>query len=147
GSATPSLESWRHAEKGHYLRFTLAQRARDVELPTVRLVDTRRLAMQQGFSPQLIEALGRRLDSGQQSLIFLNRRGYAPVLNCASCGWVSQCPRCTAYAVLHRVKGRRNYLQCHHCGFQAQVPRACPDCGDMDLNPQGRVPLRIEDAM
>ncbi|HWK71278.1 MAG TPA: primosomal protein N' [Burkholderiaceae bacterium] len=147
GSATPSLESWKHADKGHYLRHTLAQRARDVELPSVRLVDTRRLAMQQGFSPQLIEALGQRLDSGQQSLIFLNRRGYAPVLNCASCGWVSQCPRCTAYTVLHRGSGRRNYLQCHHCGHQARVPHACPDCGDQDLKPMGRGTQRIEEHL
>lgn len=147
GSATPSLESWKHADKGHYLRHTLAQRARDVELPKVRLVDTRRLAMQQGFSPQLIEALGQRLDSGQQSLIFLNRRGYAPVLNCTSCGWVSQCPRCTAYTVLHRSAGRRNYLQCHHCGYQARVPHACPDCGDQDLKPMGRGTQRVEEHL
>jgi primosomal protein N' (replication factor Y) len=147
GSATPSLESWKHAEKGHYLRFTLAQRARDVELPKVRLVDTRRLAMQQGFSPHLIEALGQRLESGQQALIFLNRRGYAPVLNCASCGWVSQCPRCTAYTVLHRSAGRRNYLQCHHCGYQARVPRACPDCGDQDMKPMGRGTQRVEEHL
>lgn len=147
GSATPSLESWNHAETGHYLRFTLAQRAKAVELPSVKLVDTRRLAMQQGFSPQLVKALGERLDAGQQSLIFLNRRGYAPVLNCASCGWVSQCPRCTAYTVLHRAGARRNYLQCHHCGFQARVPHACPDCGDQDLKPMGRGTQRIEEYL
>ncbi|HWL30062.1 MAG TPA: primosomal protein N', partial [Burkholderiaceae bacterium] len=117
GSATPSLESWNHAERGHYLRFSLSRRATDVELPAVRLVDTRRLAMQQGFSPQLIDAVADRLARKQQSLIFINRRGYAPVLNCASCGWVSQCPRCTAYTVLHRSAGRRNSLQCHHCGY------------------------------
>lgn len=147
GSATPSLESWNHAETGHYQRFTLAQRAKAVELPSIKLVDTRRLAMKQGFSPQLVKALGERLDAGQQSLIFLNRRGYAPVLNCASCGWVSQCPRCTAYTVLHRAGARRNYLQCHHCGFQARVPHACPDCGDQDLKPMGRGTQRIEEYL
>jgi len=148
GSATPSLESWNHAETGHYLRFSLPERAKAVELPSVRLVDTRRLAMQQGFSPQLIKALGERLEAGQQSLIFLNRRGYAPVLNCASCGWVSQCPRCTAYTVLHRAGGaRHNYLQCHHCGYQARVPRACPDCGDQDLKPMGRGTQRVEEYL
>lgn len=89
GSATPSLESWHHAERGHYQRFSLSQRARAVELPQVRLVDTRRLALQQGFSPQLLTALGERLERKEQSLIFINRRGYAPVLNCSSCGWVS----------------------------------------------------------
>ncbi|TEA79367.1 primosomal protein N' [Allopusillimonas ginsengisoli] len=147
GSATPSLETWRHAESGHYLRCTLAQRARAVELPRIRLVDTRRLAMEQGFSPQLIEAMGQRLEAGEQVLIYLNRRGYAPVLNCASCGWVSQCPRCTAYAVLHKSGHRRNYLQCHHCGYQASVPRSCPDCGDQDLKPMGRGTQRVEEHL
>lgn len=147
GSATPSLESWNHAETGHYLRCTLSERARDVGLPSVRLVDTRRLAMREGFSPQLIEAVGMRLAAGEQVLIFLNRRGYAPVLNCASCGWVSQCPRCTAYTVLHRGGGRRNFLQCHHCGYQARVPVACPDCGDQDLKPMGRGTQRVEEHL
>lgn len=147
GSATPSLESWSHAERGHYQRFTLARRAREVELPAIRLVDTRRLAMQEGFSPHLVKALGERLERGEQSLIFLNRRGYAPVLNCASCGWVSNCPRCTAYTVLHRAGVRRNHLQCHHCGYQARVPRACPDCGDQDLKPMGRGTQRVEEHL
>ncbi|MGP1615120.1 MAG: replication restart helicase PriA, partial [Pollutimonas bauzanensis] len=147
GSATPSLESWSHAQRGHYQRYTLARRARDVELPKVRLVDTRRLAMQEGFSPQLVTALGERLERGEQALIFLNRRGYAPVLNCASCGWVSNCPRCTAYTVLHRAGARRNHLQCHHCGYQARVPRACPDCGDQDLKPMGRGTQRVEEHL
>jgi len=147
GSATPSLESWHHAERGHYLRLSLAHRARDVALPAVRLVDTRRLAMQQGFSPQLIEAMQARLQQGQQCLVFLNRRGYAPVLTCSSCGWVSQCPRCTAYTVLHRMAGGRNGLQCHHCGYRAAVPRACPDCGDQDLNPMGRGTQRVEEFL
>lgn len=147
GSATPSLESWNHAETGHYQRYTLAQRARAVELPDVRLVDTRRLALQQGFSPQLIKAIGEKLADGQQALVFLNRRGYAPVLHCSSCGWVSQCPRCTAYAVLHRAGPRRNLLQCHHCGHQARVPAACPDCGDQDLKPMGRGTQRVEEHL
>ncbi len=147
GSATPSLESWAHAERGNYLKLSLEHRARQVELPSVRLVDTRRLAMQQGFSPQLVEAIQKRLERGEQSLVFLNRRGYAPVLNCGSCGWVSQCPRCTAYTVLHRAGARRNYLQCHHCGFQARVPVSCPDCGDQDLHPMGRGTQRVEEYL
>jgi len=146
GSATPSLESWRHAETGHYMRHTLAQRARQVELPRVSLVDTRRLSLQQGFSPQLLEAISARLDAGEQSLVFLNRRGYAPVLNCASCGWVSQCPHCTAYTVLHKGRGR-HMLQCHHCGYHARVPHACPDCGDQDLKPMGRGTQRVEEYL
>ncbi|WP_442595621.1 primosomal protein N' [Parapusillimonas sp. JC17] len=147
GSATPSLETWNHAESGRYLRYTLGKRAKAAEPPALRLVDTRRLAMEQGFSPQLIEAMERRLELGQQSLVFLNRRGYAPVLNCGSCGWVSQCTRCTAYTVMHRGRGRFNLLQCHHCGYQARVPRACPDCGDQDLKPMGRGTQRVEEYL
>lgn len=147
GSATPSLESWKHAHSGHYLKVELRNRAKDVALPEVRLVDTRRLALEHGFSPQLLTALDECLESGQQGLIFLNRRGYAPVLSCASCGWLTQCTRCTAYTVLHRARGGRNYLQCHHCGCQTYVPRACPDCGDPDLKPMGRGTQRIEEFL
>lgn len=147
GSATPSLESWHHAQSGHYLRLSLTHRARDAELPAIRLVDTRRLAMQQGFSPHLVTAMQERLQGGEQCLVFLNRRGYAPVLACSSCGWVSQCTRCTAYTVLHRGKGGRNGLQCHHCGYRAPVPRACPDCGDQDLRPMGRGTQRVEEHL
>ncbi|OZI31810.1 primosomal protein N' [Bordetella genomosp. 10] len=148
GSATPSLESWLHAERGRYLRLTLAGRARSSSLPAVRLVDTRRLAMKQGLSPQLTDAIGKRLERGEQSLVFLNRRGYAPVLHCASCAWVSHCPRCSAYTVLHRGPGAGGHvLACHHCGFQARVPRACPECGDQDLQPMGRGTQRVEEHL
>jgi primosomal protein N' (replication factor Y) len=149
GSATPSLESWHHAERGRYLKLTLPNRTRAGELPTVRLVNTRRLAMQQGLAPQLIEAIGERLARGEQSLVFLNRRGYAPVLHCGSCGWVSNCPRCSAFTVLHRAEGARSAyrLHCHHCGYQAPVPRACPECGDQDLEPMGRGTQRVEEHL
>ena len=147
GSATPSLESWVNAERGHYRRLDLTDRARDVEMPTVRLVDTRRLPMENGMSPQLLEAMRRRLDNGEQVLVYLNRRGYAPALHCASCGWVSQCPRCTAYTVLHRGQFGGHQLHCHHCGYQRRVPPACPDCGDQDLQPMGRGTQRIEEHL
>lgn len=147
GSATPSLESWVNADRGHYRRLDLADRARDVEMPTVRLVDTRRLPMDNGMSPQLLEAMQRRLDNGEQVLVYLNRRGYAPALHCASCGWVSQCPRCTAYTVLHRGQFGGHQLHCHHCGYQRRVPSACPDCGDQDLQPMGRGTQRIEEHL
>lgn len=148
GSATPSLESWQHAERGHYLRLTLQNRASASRLPDVRLVDTRRLQMKQGLSPQLVEALGERLARGEQSLVFLNRRGYAPVLHCGSCGWVSHCPRCSTFTVLHRTEGRPGYrLHCHHCGYQGTVPRACPECGDQDLLPMGRGTQRVEEHL
>ena len=147
GSATPSLESWNHARQGRYALLSLPNRARAVSLPRVRLVDTRRLRLESGFSPQLLDALEACLDRDEQSLVFINRRGYAPVLHCASCGWLSQCPRCTVYTVLHRQSGYRHNLQCHHCGYQAPVPRACPDCGDQDLQPMGRGTQRIEEFL
>ncbi|KRC74885.1 primosomal protein N' [Achromobacter sp. Root83] len=147
GSATPSLETWQHAERGRYLRLTLPGRARSSTLPSMRLVDTRRLQMKHGMSPQLLEAIGQRLERKEQSLIFLNRRGYSPVLHCQSCAWVSNCPRCTAFTVLHRTDGRGHRLQCHHCGYQAPVPRACPECGDQDLAPMGRGTQRVEEHL
>ncbi|MFU1948453.1 primosomal protein N', partial [Bordetella avium] len=145
GSATPSLESWHHAQRGHYLLLTLANRARAAELPQIRLVDTRRLPLKHGLSPQLIDAITERLARGEQALVFLNRRGYAPVLHCASCGWMTHCPRCSACTVLHRTGGYR--LHCHHCGYQGPVPRACPDCGDQDLQPMGRGTQRVEEHL
>lgn len=147
GSATPSLETWQQAERGRYRRLTLQARARASTLPTVKLVDTRRAALKQGFSDQLITAIGKRLEAGEQSLVFINRRGYSPVLQCTHCAWVSSCPRCTAYTVLHRFSGGSHRLQCHHCGFQSRVPRACPECGDQDLQPMGRGTQRVEEHL
>lgn len=147
GSATPSLETWLNAERGHYRRLSLRTRARTDHLPAIRLVDTRRLKLEQGLSPHLIKAIGERLQAGQQSLVFLNRRGYSPVLQCGSCGWVSSCPRCSAYTVLHRGLGARHTLHCHHCGYHARVPGACPECGDQDLHPMGRGTQRVEERL
>ncbi len=147
GSATPSLESWARAEQKHYQRLDLTERARAVTLPTVRLVDTRRLKMDHGLSPHLIQAMRDRLDRGEQVLIFINRRGYAPALHCNSCGWVSKCTRCTTFTVLHRVAAGRHQLHCHHCGLQQKVPPACPDCGDQDMQPMGRGTQRIEEQL
>lgn len=147
GSATPSLESWNHAQQGRYLLLSLNQRARAVSLPRIRLVDTRYLQLEQGFSPQLLDALEACLDRKEQALVFLNRRGYAPVLHCSSCGWLSRCPRCSVYSVLHRLHAQRHYLQCHHCGHQAPIPRACPDCGNQDLQGIGRGTQRVEEYL
>lgn len=147
GSATPALESWQHVLRGHYRKLALTQRATSSTLPEVQLVDTRRLRLEQGFSPQMLDAIGQRLEQGQQSLVFLNRRGYAPVLTCHSCGWLSRCTRCSAYMVMHRQAGVRNELQCHHCGHRARVPRSCPDCGDQDLQPMGRGTQRVEEYL
>jgi primosomal protein N' (replication factor Y) len=150
GSATPALETWHHAQSGRYTYVQLAQRARAAEPPHVRLVDTRRQPLEHGFSPHALKAIEQTLQDGRQVLVFLNRRGYAPVLHCSSCGWVSQCPRCTAYTVVHRggigaARGApRHGLQCHHCGYQTRIPSACPDCGDQDLQPMGRGTQRVE---
>ncbi|HEX7385943.1 MAG TPA: primosomal protein N' [Castellaniella sp.] len=147
GSATPSLESWRHARQGDYRYLSLPERAQAQPLPEIRLVDTRRATLEEGFAPQLVQALEARLARGEQSLVFLNRRGYAPVLRCPSCGWVSQCRRCTAHTVLHRHARGRHTLQCHHCGDAQPVPRACPACGDPDIQPVGHGTQRVEEFL
>ena len=144
GSATPSLESWHAAETGRYKRVELASRAVAATLPKVRPVDVRREKLQHGLSEHLLRAVEVRLQKGEQSLIFLNRRGYAPVLSCPSCGWVSRCPHCTANMVLHLADRR---LRCHHCSFEATIPLACPDCGDQDIQPFGRGTQRLEETL
>ncbi len=147
GSATPSLETWQHALSGRYTRLTLGQRARTRFLPALRLVDTRKAKLVQGFEPGVLDAIRTRLERGEQSMVFLNRRGYAPVMHCAACGWVSQCPRCSVHTVLHRKPAGGYQLHCHHCGFQTRVPSICPDCGNQDLQPLGRGTQRVEEFL
>jgi len=144
GSATPSLESFHHALSARYRLLELTSRAVAESLPTVRIVDTRREKLQDGLGADLLAALGRRLELGEQSLIFLNRRGYAPVLACPACGWISRCRRCAANLVVHLADRR---LRCHHCGLEAGIPRACPDCGNQDIHPFGRGTQRLESAI
>ncbi len=141
GSATPSLESWQHAGSARYGLLTLTRRAVASTLPAVRCVDVRHLRLDEGLSPALQEAIAARLARGEQSLVFLNRRGYAPVLSCPSCGWVSTCPHCSANLVVHLADRR---LRCHHCGCDGGIPHACPSCGDIDIKPFGRGTQRIE---
>lgn len=142
GSATPSLESWANAQSKRYAMITLRERANpEASLPLVRLIDTRRLVIKDGVSEPLVAAIKLRLERGEQSLIFLNRRGYAPVLSCTACGWISRCTRCAANLVLHLADRR---LRCHHCGFEGHVPRACPTCGNQDILPFGRGTQRLE---
>jgi len=141
-SATPSLESFQHATSGKYELVSLTRRAIDrAALPAIRLIDTRVHPPQQGIVPPLLEALAARLARGEQSLVFLNRRGYAPALACPACGWVKGCRRCSASMVVH-VAGQR--LRCHHCGLTEGIPRACPECGNPDLQAFGRGTQRIE---
>ncbi len=150
GSATPSMESWWRAEQGAYRKLVLRERAQaDAVLPTVRLIDLnherqRQRPLYEGLSAPLLQAVEARLARGEQSLLFLNRRGYAPVIACDSCGWLSGCPRCSAYLVLHRPE---RCLRCHHCGLEARIPHHCPDCGNVDIAPLGRGTQRIEEAL
>ena len=151
GSATPSLESWyrsRPAEgtepAGPYARLAMPSRIGAGALPSVRLVDMSLQPPRTVLSGALLEAIGARIARGEQSMVFLNRRGYAPVLSCGDCGWKSECPHCSAYRVFHKID---RTLRCHHCGFTERVPRACPACGNPDIAPVGRGTERLEEHL
>ncbi|MBD8532027.1 MULTISPECIES: primosomal protein N' [unclassified Massilia] len=145
GSATPSLESWHHAFTGRYRKLELRERAvRDAVLPSVRLLDMERDKPKDGLTGGLLAALRLRLERGEQSLLFLNRRGYAPVITCEACGWISNCTRCTSFMVLHKPEHR---LRCHHCSLELRIPRHCPTCGNVDLQPLGRGTQRFEEGL
>lgn len=145
GSATPSLESWVHAARGRYRLLELRHRARSgSRLPAVHLIDTRSGLPRNGLSPALVTAIENCIARGEQALLFLNRRGYAPVLACAACGWTSDCERCAAHLVLHTADRR---LRCHHCGQETAIPRHCPTCGNVDLAPFGRGTQRLEETL
>ena len=145
GSATPSLESWAHAQRGHYNMLTLTQRAhQQAALATVRLIDTRINKAQDGITEPLKNAIFQRLARGEQSLIFINRRGYAPVIHCRSCGWMAGCPRCSTRLVFHLKK---RPLRCHLCGHIEAAPEHCPQCGNVDLRPVGEGTQRIETVL
>ena len=145
GSATPSLESWHHAQSGRYRKLELRERAvKDAVLPQVKLLDMERDKPKDGLTSHLIAAIRQRMERGEQSLLFLNRRGYAPVICCESCGWISECTRCTSFMVLHRPEHR---LRCHHCSLEMRIPRHCPTCGNVDLQPLGRGTQRVEEGL
>ncbi len=145
GSATPSLESYYNAMSGRYLRLRLSSRAvKNAALPVVRCIDTRAAKTKEGFSVPLIAALEKCLTLHQQSLVFINRRGYAPVLLCKSCAWTATCHRCASRLVVHL---REKQLRCHHCGHQERFPSLCPECGDQDIAPFGHGTQRVEAAL
>jgi len=145
GTATPALETWHNCRAGRYERIDLPERAvPGAMLPRVRLVDLRVDPAEHGFARGTVEAIRSRLARGEQSLVFINRRGYSPVLACEACGWAAGCERCTANLVLHAV-GKR--LRCHHCGWEEKIPRACPTCGNPDLRPVGRGTQRVEETL
>jgi primosomal protein N' (replication factor Y) len=152
GSATPSLESWHHSrtaeggrQGGRYVRLHMPSRVGDnSQLPLVRRVDMNHQPKGTVFAPPLLAAIAARVAKGEQSMVFLNRRGYAPVLHCADCDWKSECPHCSAYRVFHKID---RTLRCHHCGFAERVPRACPACGNPDIRPMGRGTERLEEHL
>ena len=147
GSATPSLESWRLARDGRYTLLALTARAGEAarrRLPSVECVDLRKDAPMQGLAPAVREALAAGLARADQSIVFINRRGYAPVIACGACGWVSMCRQCATFAAFHKTDGT---LRCHHCGWQSRVPVACPTCGNPDLAAVGHGTQRVEEAL
>ena len=145
GSATPSLETYQNARTGRYTLLALTQRAAAAaQLPEVRCVNINQTTMHHGVSENLLREIAARIARNEQSLIFINRRGYAPVLMCSGCGWLSDCKHCAGKMVLH-LKDQR--LRCHHCGYQLRVPHACPACGNADLHPVGSGTQRIEEVL
>ena len=148
GSATPSLESWQRALEGKYQRVPLAARIGGGAMPRVRMLDMAQLPKVEGvervLAPPLLAAIEERIARGEQSLLLLNRRGYAPVLHCSACGWKSGCPHCSAWRVFHKSD---RTLRCHHCGLSERVPRACPDCGNLDIAPIGRGTEKLQEQL
>ncbi|WP_037585564.1 primosomal protein N' [Stenoxybacter acetivorans] len=145
GSATPSLESWHKASRGQYRLFTLSRRARETaKPPQVRLLDTRRQLLDNGFSAPALQKLRDNFADGGMSMVYLNRRGFAPVLFCGDCGYVFGCPHCSAKLVLHQ---QARQLRCHHCGHRQPIPSICPDCGNQDLSAVGQGTQRAEDTL
>jgi primosomal protein N' (replication factor Y) len=144
GSATPALESLRLAKEGKYSLLELPERAQDAQLPEVKLLDMQRLAINDGLSHPLVQAIRDRIGRKEQSLLFLNRRGFSPVLMCYDCGWIAPCQRCDARMTLHK---RSNRLCCHHCGAERALPERCPECESENLHPLGEGTERVEQAL
>jgi primosomal protein N' (replication factor Y) len=160
GSATPSLETWHAARRGRYQIATLKVRASGAALPVVHRVPLKGASLRHGLTEGVINAVIQTVARGEQALVFLNRRGYTPVLSCAACGWLSRCEDCDAYRVMHRLGGPpaaasadaparppRYRLICHHCASERPVPRACPECGNVDLAGLGQGTPRLEEGL
>lgn len=143
GSATPALETLHNAQAGRYTELRLSARA-NAQSPRLDVVDLRHQTLEEGLAPVAVNGIEHHLRQGGQVLVFLNRRGYAPVLLCHDCGWQACCRRCDARLTLHRDDGR---LHCHHCGFEARPLARCPDCGSSDLRPVGLGTERVEELL
>lgn len=144
GSATPSLETLFNADQGRYHRIALTQRAGHAKRPPLDLIDMKRAELRDGLTTNALDAIREALGSGRQCLVFLNRRGFAPVLMCHDCGWHAECRRCDARLTYHRQAGR---LHCHHCDFHSPVPRYCPQCQSSDLRPIGLGTEQLENHL
>ena len=145
GSATPSLESWHKAQSSGYRQLELTQRAhRAARPPQVEILDVRRQTLDNGFSQQALKLIQENHQNGGLTLVYLNRRGFAPALFCGDCGHIFGCPRCSAKMVLHQ---RARQLRCHHCDFRQAIPRKCPDCGNQDLTAVGHGTQRVEETL
>lgn len=144
GSATPALETLNHALTGRYQHLRLTRRAGEAQLPEVRLVELRGKPLQDGFAPETLEAIASEIDKGQQVLVFINRRGFAPTLQCHDCGWMAACQHCDARMTLHY---QPRHLRCHHCDHQRPVPARCPECRGYQLQPLGQGTERSEQAL
>lgn len=148
GSATPSLETLYNVEQKRFTKLVLNQRAGDAVLPEIHLLDVRSQKLENGLSAQLTQRIREHLERGNQVLLFLNRRGFSPVLMCYECGWLSHCPRCDAFFTLHQKAHR---LRCHHCGTEQAIPAQCPDCKTNgihnELSPVGMGTERVEESL
>nr|WP_314511339.1 primosomal protein N' [uncultured Neisseria sp.] len=145
GSATPSLESWHKAQSGAYRLLQLTERAHaSAQLPQVEILNVGRLKLDNGFSPQALQLLKQNFEAGGMSLVYLNRRGFAPALFCSDCGHTFGCPNCSAKMVLHQ---RARQLRCHHCDHREPIPYKCPDCGNQDLTAVGHGTQRVEETL
>ena len=145
GSATPSFETWQSAQSGRYSLHVLQQRASaGAQLPKVYLINTQQRHAHDGLSQPMIQAVDAALARGQMSLLFQNRRGYAPVVYCTHCGWIADCTACSAHMVYHKSSRQ---LHCHHCGAHHAVPKQCPSCGNSEIVPIGQGTQRLEETI
>ncbi|RRD42537.1 primosomal protein N' [Comamonadaceae bacterium OH3737_COT-264] len=151
GSATPSMESWHNSRPalpgqagGRYQRLSMPERIGGGALAALRVVDMRQHSREAVLAEPLLAAMRARIDAGEQCMVLLNRRGYAPVLRCGACGWKSDCPHCSAHQVVHKSERQ---LRCHHCGWSTPLPRHCPQCGSIDIAPIGRGTEQLQELL
>ena len=148
GTATPSMESYYNAKQGKYGLVELSRRYKDIQLPSIEVVDMkdlyRRKMVSGPFSPRLLSAVHGALERGEQAILFQNRRGFAPMIECRQCGWVPKCPNCDISLTYHKSM---NYLSCHYCGYTMKVPEVCPCCESKDIRGRGYGTEKIEDEI